>query len=279
MYNLVVINNTTNEFSVFIIHYSKLVKRKTFLDSVISREKILVNWVTENNYNFFKIAPISEKNIMGISPKILGMDLGVNSRSLVFSRRKARYQGYVLFLRSFISHRNNQLTTGSLPRQKTLPESQLEVQRMHITALKRGIETNSKWILILEDDAIPTEGAFELVKKISESIKPTNIWINLNSGAGLKRTTSDPIPDSFGLFQVTPAATRCVTACLISRDLAIKILELIDKHGLPEWLPIDLILQAALRKTKARAFWQEPVSFIQGSEEGHYKSSLAGKRG
>jgi len=265
--------------SIYFIHYSKLIDRKNYLDKIIINNDISVEWVTEKDCYQFKSTPINEKKVVGISPKTLGMDLGVNSRSLVFSRRKARFQGYVLFLRSFISHKNNLLTTGSLPIKKSLPKPQLEVQRMHMTALKRGIDTKSKWILILEDDAIPTEGAFELVNKIIANVKPTNTWVNLNSGAGLKRTKSDPVPDIFGLFQVSPAATRCVTACLISRDLAIKILELVDKHGLPEWLPIDLILQAALRKTKARAFWQEPVSFLQGSEEGHYKSSLEGKRG
>jgi hypothetical protein len=265
--------------SIFIVHYSKLIDRKSYLDKIIIANKISVEWITEKDFDSIKSSPISDKNIMGVTPKILGMDLGVNSRSLAFSRKKAKFQGYVLFLRSFISHKNNLLTTGSLPIKKSLPQPQLEVQRMHLTALKRGINKNSKWILILEDDAIPTKGAFDLVGQIAETIKPINIWINLNSGAGLKRTKSDPIPDGFGLFQVTPAATRCVTACLISRDLAIKILELVDKNGLPEWLPIDFILQAALRKTKARAFWQEPVSFLQGSEEGHYKSSLEGKRG
>jgi hypothetical protein len=269
----------TSDLSIFIVHYSKLLDRKTFLDKTINENKITVEWVTENNFNSVKKSVINSKKVLGISEKKLGMDLGINSRSLVSTRRKARIQGYVLFLRSFISHKNNLLTTGSLPTKKSLPEPQLEVQEMHMTALKRGIDTKSKWILILEDDAIPTEGAFELVNKIIENIKPTNTWVNLNSGAGLKRTKSDPTPDIFGLFQVTPAATRCVTACLISRDLAIKILELVDQHGLPGWLPIDFILQAALRKTKARAFWQEPVSFLQGSEEGHYKSSLEGKRG
>ena len=265
--------------SIFIIHYSKLIDRKNYLDKIIINNNISAEWISEKDCYPFESTPINEKNILGISPKILGMDLGVNSRSLVFSRRKARFQGYILFLRSFISHKNNLLTTGSLPIKTSLPEPQLEVQRMHITALKRGIQTNSKWILILEDDAIPTEGAFDLVNKIINNFKAVNTWINLNSGAGLKRTKSDPNPDSFGLFQVTPAATRCVTACLISRDLALKILELVDKHGLPEWLPIDFILQAALRKTRARAFWQEPVCFLQGSEEGHYESSLEGKRG
>jgi len=270
---------SSQNYSVFVVHYTKLKNRKVHLSDYFEKYNVQSEWITEKNCDLFESTPIGEKKIMGVSPKILGMDLGVNSRSLVFSRRKARFQGYVLFLRSFISHKNNLLTTGSLPIKKSLPDPQLEVQRMHMTALKRGIATNSKWILILEDDAIPTEGAFKLVNKIIENIQPTNTWVNLNSGAGLKWTKSDPTPDIFGLFQVSPAATRCVTACLISRDLAIKILELVDQHGLPEWLPIDLILQAALRKTKARAFWQEPVSFLQGSEEGHYKSSLEGKRG
>jgi hypothetical protein len=269
----------SQNYSVFVVHYTKLKERKAHLSNYFEKCHIQSEWITEENYNPFKRTPISEKKIMGVSPKILGMDLGVNSRSLVFSRRKAKFQGFVLFVRSYISHRNNLLTTGSLPIKRALPEPQLEVQRMHITAIKRGIETNSKWILILEDDAIPTDGAFDVVDKITEAVKPINTWINLNSGAGLKRTKSDPIPDSFGLFQVVPAATRCVTACLISRDLAIKIIELVDKYGLPEWVPIDFILQAVLRKTKARAFWQEPVGFLQGSEEGHYKSSLEGKRG
>ena len=266
-------------FSVFVVHYTKLKNRKSYLSNYFEKCNIESEWITEKNYNEFKSAPISERNILGVPPKILGMDLGINSRSLVSSRRKARFQGYVLFLRSYFSHKNNLLTTGSLPIKKALPMPQLEVQRMHITSLKRGIEANSKWILILEDDAISTEGAFELVNKIAENFKPVNTWINLNSGAGLKRTMSDPTPDSFGLFQVTPAATRCVTAYLISKDLAGKILGLVEKHGLPEWLPIDFILQAALRRTKARAYWQQPASFLQGSEEGHYKSSLEGKRG
>ena len=103
--------------------------------------------------------------------------------------------------------------------------------------------------------------------------------MNLNSGANLTRTSSDPKPDKFGLFRVIPAGTRCAAAYLVSKDLAIEILSLIEKFGTPTWLPIDLVYQAALRKTKAKAYWQEPVSFLQGSEEGQFKSNLDGRRG
>jgi hypothetical protein len=135
----------SQNYSVFIVHYTKLKNRKSHLSNYFEKCNIESEWITETNYDQFKSAPISEKNILGVPLKILGMDLGVSSRSLVFSRRKARFQGYVLFIRSYISHKNNLLTTGSLPKKKVLPKPQLEVQRMHITSLKRGIEANSKW--------------------------------------------------------------------------------------------------------------------------------------
>jgi hypothetical protein len=52
------------------------------------------------------------------------------------------------------------------------------------------------------------------------------------------------------------------------------MMKLIDDNGVPDWLPIDLIYQALLRKTKATSYWQDPPSFIQGSEDGSYKSTF-----
>lgn len=264
----------SSDLSIYIVHYSKLLDRKTFLDKMINENNITVEWVTENNFNSVKKSVINSKKVLGISEKKLGMDLGINSRSLVFTRRKARIQGHILFFRSFIGKRNNLYTTGSLPPKITMPISCLEVQYMHITALKKGIKSKCKWILILEDDAVPIEGAFRLVKDLARNMNSRNTWINLNSGAGLIRTKSDEEPDSYGLFKVKPASTRCAVAYLISRDLAISMNKVIDKHGLPDWLNIDLIYQALLRKTKATSYWQEPPRFIQGSEDGNYKSSF-----
>jgi hypothetical protein len=34
------------------------------------------------------------------------MDFGINSRSIIYSRKKARLQGYYLFLRSYFSKNN-----------------------------------------------------------------------------------------------------------------------------------------------------------------------------
>ena len=245
---------------------------------MIQENKLKVEWVTESNFDLVKRPLINSKRILGISEKKLGMDLGISSRSLVFTRRKARLQGYILFFRSFVGGKNNTYTTGSLPPKTPLPESWQEVQLMHITALKKGIISKSKWILILEDDAVPNHGAFKLITDITKNINSFNTWINLNSGAGLMRTKSDSEPDLYGLFKVKPASTRCSVAYMVSRDLALRMINLIDEHGVPSWLPIDLIYQALLRKSKATAYWQDPPSFVQGSEDGSYKSTFEIKR-
>ena len=265
--------------SIYLVHYSKLEDRREFLAGSLLSNGIEVTWITEKDSENFSESSSGSSKIFGVSNKVIGMDLGINSRSLSFSRRRARLQGYILFLRSYISKQPNTLTTGSLPARKSLPRAQIEVQHMHLTALKAGVESNSDWILVLEDDALPTETAFDVLSQILKAKKPKMTWINLNSGAGLQRTSSDPHPDQFGLFRVKPASTRCATAYLVSQDLAKKILELVNRHGIPNWLPIDVAYQAALRKLKAKTYWQEPVTFIQGSESGAYPSSLDGKRG
>ena len=264
--------------SIFVVHYSKLKDRREFLSRSLLNCGIQVRWITEKDAESFSESSFGASKIFGVSSKVIGMDLGVNSRSLVFSRRRARLQGYILFLRSYISKQPNTLTTGSLPKGKPLPRAQIEVQHMHLTALKAGVESNCDWILVLEDDARPTEKAFNVLSQIIKVKKPMMTWINLNSGAGLQHTSSDPQPDQFGLFRVKPALHRCATAYLVSRDFAMKMILLVGEYGVPDWLPIDYVYQAAFRKLGTRAYWQEPVTFIQGSESGAYPSSLDGKR-
>lgn len=260
-------------FTTFVIHYSKLIDRFAFLSDHLNAQLVSANWITENNFNTYKWSDLKIHSVFGISEKILGMDLGVNSRSLVTSRRKARIQGWILYLRSFLRRRENLLTTGSLPNKTKLDQKWLEALSMNITALEIGVNSPKDWILILEDDALPLKNSFEIANSICENYSG-KIWINLNSGANLTRTKSDPQPNKYGLFRVRPAATRCSVAVLISKELALEMLENINKFGLPTWLPTDVCFQALLRKTRAKAYWQEPATFIQGSEEGVYKSNL-----
>jgi hypothetical protein len=265
--------NALRETPIYIVHYSKLVDRSVYLNNIFLGLKIYPTWVTESNFSNFKPFPPTQKKIIGVSEKLVAMDLGINSRSLVYSRRKSKVQGYVLFLRSFFP-KQNYVSIGSLPRKEKLPQSQFEVQRMHLTALVAGVEKNSKWIFVMEDDAIPVNQAFENVNEILEELEASNTWINLNSGAGLNRTSSDKKPNKLGLFQVKPPATRCTAAYLVSTDLAKKIINSANLDGIPDWLPIDVYYQVLLRKFKSTSYWADPATFDQGSENGKYTSGL-----
>jgi hypothetical protein len=258
---------------VFVIHYSKLLDRKVFLETALKRQNREATWVTEKAFHDFESKDHSPKKILGISERLVGMDLGINSRSLTTSRRRSRLEGKVLFLRSYLS-KNNTFSTGSLPIKNRMPESFIELQKMHVTALKSGLEQRKNWILVLEDDALPKEGAFRKIAEIMGTVEPKNLWINLNSGAGMIRTKSENRIDKNGLFEVKPAATRCAVAYLISNDLATKFVNSAVEEGIPHWLPIDFYYQVLLRKFKGKSFWIDPVLFDQGSESGEFRSGF-----
>ena len=257
----------------FVIHYSKLYKRK----ELISRNLEFTTpiWVTEKDFFEFKESDLNSKNVLGLSSHKLGIGLGINSRSLVYSRRRSYFQAKILSLRSKVEKKPNYVL-GSLPTQKKLMKQWLEVQRMHLTALEKGVGSSDEWILILEDDAV--FNSFDLknsIDHITNKFSPASkYWFNLNSGAGLAWTKSDPKPDKFGFYRVKPPSVRCAVAYFVSAKLSIEILELIEKYGLPNWLPIDLIYQAAVQKLKAKTYWQDPPSVLQGSESGHFESGF-----
>jgi hypothetical protein len=260
-------------FNTYVVHYSKLKDRSHSLSNKLSKLGIAPNWITEKEFETFQEVNYTPKRTIGVLNKAIGMDLGINSRSLNVPRKKAKWQGYFLFLRSFLNG-NNTYTTGSLPAAKRLPERWIELQFMHLTAIKQALLSKADWILVLEDDALPIDSAFDQISKIINKLELKNTWVNLNSGAGLTWTVSDPIPDENGIFIVNPAATRCAVAYLISNDLGQKIIDSANNEGVPNWLPIDVYYQVLLRKFKSKSYWQEPASFDQGSETGDYKSNL-----
>lgn len=264
-------------FNTYVVHYSALQDRSNNLRTKLSQFGVEATWITEKDFDLFPEVGYSPKKTLGVLNKIIGMDLGINSRSLNITRRKAKWQGFLLFIRSFINSKNS-YTTGSLPPAKKLPTRWIELQNMHLTAINKGLLNKSDWILVLEDDALPNNFTFNSINKVVKELRCTNTWVNLNSGAGLTWTSSDPIPDKNGIFRVKPAATRCAVAYLISNDLGKMIINSAKVDGVPNWLPIDVYFQVLLRKFKSKSYWQEPASFEQGSETGEYKSNLEEQR-
>ena len=259
---------------VYVIHYSKLRDRHRRILEAFEKSDYRIEWITEKNFQKSFHTNADSKKVYGISKSLIGMDLGINSRSLVFSRKRAQIQGWVLLVRAYLQRRIS-LTRGSLPSGEKLANAWLEVQQMHITALRKGVENGADWILVLEDDAVLSRNFFSSIEWVKQNYNSSEkIWINLNSAAELKHTKSDPKPDKFGFFRLKPAVTRATVAYMVSAPLAIGMVGLVQKEGLPDWMPIDYVYQVMLRSLQAKSFWQDPPSVIQGSEAGIFKSGF-----
>jgi hypothetical protein len=102
------------------------------------------------------------------------------------------------------------------------------------------------------------------------------IWINFNDGVGpnLFKTKSDQKGDEQGFFRITPGSTRCGVAYVVSQAFATNLLAHLEEFGIPNWIPIDLILDAFVKETKSLCYWQEPASVLQGSSHGNYSSNF-----
>lgn len=265
--------------SIFIavVHCTEFTERRSYLENRFREISLIPDfWSTEKEVNLQSWASTEKNAVLGRSFASAGFDLGISARSLEFSRRRAYLQGVLLFLRFLISGKDS-LIMGSLPsRDMKLRVKDLEVQRMHLNAIKRGIESSKDWILILEDDSRFDSNAFKIVNEIVKRYNSKlRIWMSLNSGAGLSKTTSDRDESHFGLYRVNPPAVRCSSGYLISSALAKQLMILINEYGMPEWIPIDYVFHLSLRKIGGvRSYWQDPPLFSQGSETGEYSSGL-----
>jgi hypothetical protein len=262
----------TQGFACYIIHFTPLENRRRYLEKTLKNlEKV---WVVEKDIQLQEFKWIKSKKVFGVRSHLIAADLGINTRSLSRSRRKARFESYFFRFAHLIGPRFSHITYGSLPKIRPLPSAILEVNLMHIKSLRKFLESECAWGLFLEDDCVLGEGALPQVKSIVSQNFSKPIWVNLGGGAGLDRTKSDRRLDANGLFRVKPPTTRCASAYLINREYALRFESLMEKYGLPEWLPIDIIYQIANRKMKARSYWSYPIRFFQGSSSGEYESNL-----
>ena len=259
-------------FECFVIHYTPLVKRKSYLE--VKLKTLEPTWVTEKDVDIHKILWKIEGHVFGVSKRLIASDLGVNSRSLSRSRRKATVESLVFRYASLLGKQFHHITYGSLPSITRLPDKILEVSAMHVKAVRKFLISKKEWGLFLEDDSIFDSQSLLIVNEIANRRERKPCWINLNDGAGLGKTKSDPKSDDLGFFRVKPPSTRCASAYIINRSYALRFEELVKTYGLPGWLPIDCIYHVANRRMSALSYWSEKSIFIQGSESGAYCSNL-----
>jgi hypothetical protein len=259
--------------NIQIVHYSPLIERLAYLNR--TQFHFETSFITEKFINTSLIKYVHTEKVFGLKPIRYGFNLGINARSLKFSRRRSTLEGIRLTLIALLVPKFKFITTGTVPKFSKLMKNQLELSAMHLYAIKAGLESNQDWILILEDDAILNrEFKNEILLITRKYSHKKRIFINLNSGAGMTHTASDPKPNEIGIYRVLPIGVRCTTSYLISRETAKHLTALFDEHGIQDWLPIDVHIQIALQKIRAKTYWQDPPLFSQGSEDGSYQSNL-----
>ena len=258
---------------VYVIHFTPLENRKIKLEQALSSITD-VEWITEAMLNETKVTFSSEKKVLGIVPRLIGMDLGINSRSLTRSRRKAKLEGYKLLFASWIHPRGEELVASAIQVREKLPTGVLDNLKQHLVALDRASKSKKPFTLILEDDALPRTDALNEIADFLTSAKSKNLMLFCGDGAGLHRTTSDKRGDQYGIFPTRTYGSRTAVATLYSKDVILSAQKLIVRYGVPDWMPIDYLLQVAARKLRVKTFWQDPSWFGQGSESGEFQSSL-----
>lgn len=260
--------------AIFIVHYTPLEDRKKRLELALNKSRNKVYWISEKDIEFNSSLFNHELKAFGISFRKICMDRSNNSRSIIKSRRKARVEGWLLYLASLTLPRKiAYLTDNSSPIRER--EAILELTLMHIECLKLSQNLDLDWCLILEDDAVfEIETLEHLLQHTPWLENAYPAWYNLSAGAGLNRTKTDAFPDRFGFFRVKPFGTRCASGYLINRLFIQESLSLISRYGIPDWTAIDVIYQMLQRRMRAKAYWQDPPSVFQGSETGQHPSNF-----
>ena len=258
---------------IYIIHYTKLCNRREFLELKVPNLSS-VNWITEELAEIPSTRFSDDRKVFGLSPRLIGMDLGINSRSLTRSRKKARFEGYQLLLASYVHGRREDLVAAQIQNRARLKPGILDNLKQHLHAIHKGSTSSKPFVLILEDDAVPNEYAWNEIEKYLNSSSQNRLFAFVGSGANLTRTSSDRHVDSFGFFSTGTYCSRTAVATLYSKDVLVRAQCLVSRYGVPDWMPIDYLIQALARRMRIKTIWQEPPWFEQGSENGLFRSSL-----
>jgi hypothetical protein len=260
----------SRNLSIAVVHFTPLKDRKQSLEKVIPSE-ITCRWFTERQI-FSPLQWEESKSIFGLNPRRIGMDLGINSRSLSRTWMRAQIEGLILFTLSYLPILEIEIVTGDYLTWKKLPEGQLENLKQHISAMRWLLDSNSDFGLVLEDDALPTKEAWNCLDRLLSKRLPKFYVAFIGSGANLNNTKKRR--DELNFYRMNTFSSRTAVATLYSKSALLRFLDLIDNYGIPDSVPIDVLIQVFLRKVRFRPFWQDPPSFVQGSESGTYESSF-----
>lgn len=231
---------STNEHPVFIVHYSKLIERKLFLDYFLNDKFSKIEFITkydQENLNLDLINKFYKEDSVVFNRKIFELWQSQN-----FEYRKLSVAEISCFLK-------------------------------HIEAIKSAANSESHYSLILEDDVLPFKNFNFRYKKIIKNLNKKDWDVAfVGKGIGLKF-----IYNKLGIRilsakpqKVNHPASNCAEAYFIKKTAALKLLEKIITFN----LSYDWELAYQMYKLNLNVLWATRPLFKQGSQTGKYKSSL-----
>ncbi len=227
-------------FKIYIIHYTKLVDRKKYIESILNNLDIEYEFIES-----YDKEDLDSENIKNFYDDNRGL---YEKKVKLWKERANKYY--------------------------TLSESEISCTIKHIEALKRIRDGEHEFNLILEDDAIPKYNNF--LKYVIPLIRKSQNWDVLLIGEGMgERFRNSKIGirrfNPFkSMFKIDHPATNCLEAYVVKKSKVDLILdELIPFNLISDW---ELAHQFFIKNMNI--YWSKKIIFSQGSKNNLYKSEL-----
>ena len=229
-----------SDLSIHIIHYTKLIDRKKFLDLIFLKENLKVNYILDHDRE------------------------DLNYANSLYNYQKD--QDNFLF-------KIKELWKIDSEEFRILSDGELSCYFKHLEALKKISESENSIGLILEDDVIPQKSIKNNLLKISKRFSNSN-WdvLFLGLGSGKKFIKKNSRRDLFNINYLMPQhpASNCAEAYMVKKDAAQILLNELSTFN----LSYDWELAYKMYKRNLNVRWLFPPLFRQGSQDSTYRSEL-----
>ena len=170
---------------------------------------------------------------------------------------------------------------------KLLNNKELSLTLKHVSTINRFLlNSNKLFLLVLEDDAIPCDIAYELIENIIKKLldsrisEKTPIFIDIGGGIGLHSESNKKsisifeernIYNNLYLNHLETPSTRTSCAYIINREFAEKL----AVQMIPTILPSDFYLLSSFSyMDNLNCFWASSTIFKNGSNTGATESTI-----
>jgi GR25 family glycosyltransferase involved in LPS biosynthesis len=213
---------------IYIVHYTKLIDRKKYLENKLEKLKINVEWVDQ-----FDREIVTQKQIDEI------------------------YE----FDATYTDIHIDSITSN--PPIRPLRISELCNYLSHYYCIQNHIKNDFDYTLVLEDDVIFENNAFLKVNEILNKMPSDCDICYLGNGCGLKPSNIE----NDKIFYDTSFGIKAADSIIYTKKAAKFLSEKKRTHR-----PIDYHINTF--RNELKIYWVEPPIFLQGSQNGIYKTAV-----